>query len=181
MNLYHYFEKEKGPFAHLSGLPIDEAQRIQSDLQKEGKVFAAKRNPEYLTRRRYLEQLTRKLFIEKGGLPIRETPYYMVVEECPWLNTWYKDAGYIRIPISEFDLKTISFTYGDTFPTFSPKVTDNWEFRRTVYNYDEILKVIAKYGLPQNDWKEPIFAQPAYVEVQIWSDEPIAQYRLFRM
>ncbi len=102
----------------------------------------------------------------------------MVVEECPWLNTWYKAADHIRIPISEFDLKTISFTYGDTFPTFSPKVTDHLEFRKTVYTYNEILKIIDKYGLPQNDWKEPIFAQPAYVEAQIWSDWPIAQYRL---
>lgn len=177
MNLYHYFEKEKGPFVNLSELPLDEAQKIQDNLQNEGKVFAARRNPQYLSRRRYLEQLTRKMFIEKGGLPIRQTPYYMVVEECPWLNTWYKTSDHIRIPISEFDLKTLSFTYGDTFPTFSPKVTDHLEFRKTVYTYDEILKVINKYGLPQNDWKEPIFAQPAYVEVQVWSDWPIAQYR----
>ncbi len=177
MNLYHYFEKEKGPFVNLSELPLDEAQKIQDNLQNEDKVFAAKRNPQYLSRRRYLEQLTRKMFIEKGGLPVRQTPYYMVVEECPWLNTWYKAADHIRIPIGEFDLKTISFTYGDTFPTFSPKVMDHLEFRKTVYTYDEILKVINKYGLPQNDWKEPIFAQPAYVEVQIWSDWPVEQYR----
>lgn len=66
MNLYHYFEKEKGPFVNLSELPLDEAQKIQDNLQNEGKVFAARRNPQYLSRRRYLEQLTRKMFIEKG-------------------------------------------------------------------------------------------------------------------
>jgi len=175
--LYHYFEKEAGPFANLSELSLDDEQKIQDKLKREGKVFAAQRNAEYFSRRRYLEQLVRKLFMEKGGCPIRQTPYYMVVGECPWLETWYQAGRHVKIPISEFDLKTISFTYGDMFPTFSPKVTDDLEFRRTVYTYDEILNIIDKYGLPQNTWRQSVFAQPAYVEVQVWSDEPIAHYR----
>lgn len=72
----------------------------------------------------------------------------------------------------------MSFTYGDTFPTFSDKVTDNFEYRKKVYTYAEILKIIEKYGLLQDKWSNPIFAQPAYVEVQVWSDNPIMRYRL---
>lgn len=117
------------------------------------------------------------MFIEKGGNPLRITPFYMVVGECTWLSTWYKESGYIRIPIDEFDTRTLSFTYGDTFPTFSDKVKDNLEYRKTVYTYDEILTVIEKYGMPQDKWDKPVFAQPAYVEVQVWSDNPICRYR----
>lgn len=124
-----------------------------------------------------LEKLVRGLFIQKGGKPERQTPYYMVVGECPWLDSWYKESSHVKIPISDFDFNTISFTCGETFPTFSEKVTDNLEYRKTVYTYDEILKIIEKYGLPQDKWKEPIFAQPAYVEVQVWSDNPIMRYR----
>lgn len=173
--LYHYFEKEKGAFNNLSEINIEEAQKIQSQLSG---VFASQRNSEYLFRRKYLEKLVRELFVQKGGKPERQTPYYMVVGECPWLNSWYKESSCVKIPISDFDTNTISFTYGDTFPTFSDKVTDNFEYRKTVYTYAEILKIIEKYGLPQDKWSNPIFAQPAYVEVQVWSDNPIMRYRL---
>lgn len=57
-------------------------------------------------------------------------------------------------------------------------MTDNLEYRRQVYTYEEILSIIEKYGMPQDFWDEPIFAQPAYVEVQVWSDLPINRYRV---
>ena len=33
----------------------------------------------------------------------------MTLGECPWLKQWYKNAKEIKIPISAFDPKTISF------------------------------------------------------------------------
>ena len=174
--LYHYYERETGPFVSLSNSTIEEAQQIQNRLKAENETFAAKRDDRYLTRRQYLEQLVRSMFIEKGGQPIRQTPHYMVIGECPRLAAWYKNGVYIKIPIKEFDMKTVSFTYGDTFPTFSPNVTDDLEYRRKVYTYDEILVIIEKYGLPQDSWDEPIFAKPCYVEAQVWSDTPIKYY-----
>ena len=84
--------------------------------------------------------------MEKGGMIDIATPFYMVVEHCPWLYTWYEQPDYLRIPIKEFDLKKISFTYGDSMPTFSPKVNDSKEYRRKVYTYDEILNIMYKYG-----------------------------------
>ena len=174
MYLYHYYEKSVGAFRNLSELDIEQAQKIQDRLEG---VFASERNERYLIRRRYLEDTVRRMFIEKGGNPLRITPFYMVVGECPWLSTWYRESGYIKIPIDEFDTRTLSFTYGDTFPTFSDKVKDNLEYRKMVYTYDEILTVIEKYGMPQDKWDKPVFAQPAYVEVQVWSDKPICRYR----
>ena len=177
MYFYHYFEKSKTPLLSLSALPMEEAAEIQNILVSENKTFAAQRNAGYLPRRKELERLVHKLFIEKGGKPEKETPHYFVIGECPWLTTWYEQADYIKIPISEFDLQTVSFTYGDTFPTFSPNVIDGMEYRNTVYTYEEILKIIEKYGMPQDKWDKPIFAQPCYVEAQVWSDEPALRYR----
>ena len=34
----------------------------------------------------------------------------MVVEFSPWLSTWYEQPDYIRIPIEEFDFRTVSLT-----------------------------------------------------------------------
>jgi len=174
--LYHYYEKEIGPFVSLSNMTLENAQIIQDSLKVKNKTFAAQRYEGYLARRQYLEQLVRTMFIEKGGSPIRQTPHYMVIGECPWLATWYEESAYVRIPIKEFDMNTVSFTYGDTFPTFSPNVTDDLEYRRQVYTFSEILEIIDKYGLPQDSWNEPVFAKPCYVEAQVWSDTPIKNY-----
>lgn len=69
----------------------------------------------------------------------------------------------------------ISFTYGDSFPTFSDRVQDHREYRRQIYTLPEILHLIEQYGLPQEIWpQEPhFFGQPAYVEAQLWSDDPL--------
>lgn len=174
--LYHYFEKSKEPFLSLSALPMEEAVDIQTKLIAENKTFAAQRNERYLTRRKELEKLVYKLFIEKGGKPEKETPHYFVIGECKWLATWYEQADYIKIPISEFDLQTVSFTYGDTFPTFSSNINDGMEYRNTVYTYEETLKIIEKYGMPQDKWDKPVFAQPCYIEAQVWSDDPVLRY-----
>ena len=58
-----------------------------------------------------------------------------------------------KIPIEKFDIRTISFTYGDSHPTFSDRVNDGKEYRKKLYTYDEILEVIKKYGLPQ-EWND---------------------------
>ena len=42
--------------------------------------------------------------------------------------------------------------------------------------YAEILEVIDKFGLPQ-DWNDEGKHGPErYIEVQVWSDEPIKKY-----
>lgn len=81
--LYHYYEKEVGPFVSLSDLKLEEAKHIQQQIKKRGKTFAAERSDDYLERRSYLEQLVRSKFVEKGGHPVRQTPHYMVLDECP--------------------------------------------------------------------------------------------------
>ena len=179
MHLYHYFEKAKGPFLSLSALPLEEAVVIQNKLNFENKTFAAQRNEKYLSRRHELERLVRKQFIEKGGKPEKDSPHYFVIGACPWLATWYEHADFIKIPINEFDMQTVSFTYGDTFPTFSPDIADGMEYRNTVYIYEEIIKIIEKYGMPQDKRDKSTFGQPCYVEAQVWSDKPINKYGKF--
>ena len=68
---------------------------------------------------------------------------------------------------------------GDSHPTFSPRPReDDWkEYRRQLYTYEEILKIIGKYGLPQ-DWNDDgKFGPERYVEAHVWSEEPVGRYR----
>lgn len=103
----------------------------------------------------------------------------MIVEHSPWLSTWFENSAFLKIPIEEFDLKTISFTYGDSHPTFSPRVNnmDGKEYRKKLFTYDEILMIIEKYGLPQTWNDDGKYGPERYIEVHIWCDEIIDKYR----
>lgn len=178
MYLYHYYDKNFQPFLNLSDLPTKEAESILARIRQENpNSFCAKRAPEYMEKRFYFENILREEFAKKGGRIERKAPHYMTVEHSPWLNSWYENGAFIKIPIEEFDVNTLSFTYGDSHPTFSDRVNDGKEYRKQLYTYDEILKIIDKYGLPQ-DWNDDGKLGPErYIEVHVWSDETIRCYR----
>ncbi len=172
---YHYYEKHNGPFKNLSNLSLVTAQDVLDKIKAENQLMAAHRYPGYLERRKELEQIAKNLFIAKGGKPVRKVPHYMVVGECTWLQTWYQEGCYVKIPLTAFNPETISFSYGDLFPTFSPRVTDQKEYRRQVYTLSEIIRIIEKYGFPQ-DWNsEGIHGPERYIEVQVWDDQPLKE------
>ena len=181
MHLYHYYDKETGPFVNLSDLPIDEAIAVLNTIkQTKPKSQSATRSPAgYMKRRHEIEEILKTEFTKKGGIIRRKAPHYMVVEHSPWLATWFDDAAYIKIHISEFDLNTVSFTYGDAFPVFSENShkMDSKEYRRKLYTYNEILTIIEKYGYPQ-DWNNDGAHGPSrYIEAHIWCDDVIGKYR----
>lgn len=177
INLYHYFDKTIGPFVNLSDLPIDEAKLILDTIKiTKPNSQSAKRHDKYVEYRRNCENIIRSEFEIKGGIINRKSPHYMVIEHSPWLSTWYENSAFIKIPIEKFDIKTISFTYGDSMPTFSQTINDGKEYRKKLYTYDEILKIIEKYGLPQ-DWNDDgKYGPERYIEAHVWSDEIINKY-----
>lgn len=119
-------------------------------------------HPNNVGRCGHYEDILREKFLEKGGKITRKVPYYMVVGECKFLEGWYENSAYIKINIDDFEKNTISFTYGDSHPTFSDKINDNKEYRKKLYTYDEILDIIDRYGLPQ-DWNsDGIFGTERY-------------------
>jgi hypothetical protein len=176
-HFYHYYEKRKGPFVNLSGLDIADAKKIQIRLAKNEKVFAAKRPDDYLERRHELENIAYRLFLRKGGKPRKRYPHYMVLEECRWLETWYESPAFIKIPIASFDMNTVSFSYGDLFPTFDETANDGKEYRKKIYTYEEILALIKKYGLPQVWNPDGTYGPERYVEAHVWDDEIIGHYK----
>ena len=169
--LYHYYEKSKGPFLNLSDFDIDMAQSVMDEIKANNDLMAAHRYDGYLKRRVYLEGMARELFIAKGGKPIRQVPHYMVIGRCDWLLTWYHEPEFIKIPIDSFPVSSISFSYGDLFPTFSDRVTDGREYRKQIYTLDEINLLIQKYGLPQQWNAGGEHGPERYIEAQIWDDE----------
>lgn len=177
MYLYHYFDRRTGPFRSLTSIGAEEAGKVMETIRKERpNSQCAARDDAYVERRRSCEAILRAEFAKKGGKMEIPSPHYMVIEHSPWLSTWYEQGDFLKIPIDEFDLGTLSFTYGDSMPTFSPRVNDGKEYRKRLYTYDEILKLIEKYGLPQ-DWNDDgKFGPERYIEVHVWSDKTIRKY-----
>lgn len=178
MYLYHYYDKTIGPFVNLSDIPLHEANNILETIRKEKpNVQSAKRQLSYMEDRLHYEEILKAEFIKKGGVIRRKAPHYMVIEHSPWLSTWFDNCAYIKIPIEEFDINSISFTYGDSHPTFSQRINDGKEYRKKLYTLSEIMKVIEQYALPQ-DWNDDgTYGPERYVEAHIWSDETIDNYR----
>ena len=176
--LYHYYDKTIGPFVNLSDLEIDKAKAVLEAIKtNKPNSQSAKRHATYMEDRLHYESILRDEFIKKGGKPRRKAPHYMVVGHSSWLaSSWFENTGCISFPISKFDMETISFTYGDSHPVFSPRSNpmDDKEYRRKLYTFDEISEIIRKYGLPQ-DWNnDGKYGPERYVEAHIWDDEVIS-------
>lgn len=175
MYLYHYYDRRTGPFKSLTSLTPKEASEVLAKIRDERPdSFCAQRDEQYIIRRRRCEEILRKGFQAIGGVMDIDSPHYMVVEASPWLSTWYEQSEYIKIPIEKLDISKISFTYGDSMPTFN--YDDGKEYRKKVYSYDGILKMIEKYGLPQvwnNDGK---YGPERYIEAHVWTDDVISEY-----
>ena len=177
MRLYHYFEREKGPFRSISDLSDEDGEKVLEQIRKDKPdVFLAKRPSDYLQKRRRFEAILRNEFIKIGGRPERDTPHYMVVEEVPFFEKWYEHTASIIIDTDELDTSMLSFTYGDSHPTFSGNVKDGKEYRNRLYSFEEIQNIIDKYGLPQ-EWNPDFkYGQECYVEVQVWTDRGLEKW-----
>jgi len=179
LNLYHYYDKTVGAFVNLSDISMEEANNVLNNIRiTKPNVYCAKRQETYMEDRHYYEEILKTEFLKKGGKIKRNSPHYMVIEHSPWLSTWYENCSFIKIPINEFDLETVSFTYGDSHPVFSSKKhkMDDKEYRRKLYTFNEILKIIEKYDLPQKWNDDGAYGPERYIEAHIWSDETIEKY-----
>ena len=172
MFLYHYYDKRTGPFKSLTALPEDEADKVLKEvIEKRPNSMCAKRDDSYISKRRACEEKLKNEFAKKGGIIEIPSPHYMTLGHSPWLYSWYEEPEYIKIPIDKVDTRKISFTYGDSMPTFSDLITDGKEYRKKVYTYEEILEVIEKYGFPQ-EWNDDGAHGPErYIEAHVWSDD----------
>ena len=183
MYLYHYFEKERGPFLSMSDLPAEEAKKI---VDAHDKLSAEKDGREYVENesdfhgqelRRLIEIEMRNKFAVKGGKILRKYPYYMILRNEDMSDgAIYYDGDFIKIPVDEFDMNTVSFTYGDSTQNSDPGTFSDKPYWNQVYNFAEILEVIKEYGwiTKSDNWNWCI---PCYIEAQLWSDAQIEKYR----
>ena len=176
MLLYHYYDSKIGALRNLSDLTVDEADKILAEIKKnKPDTMCAKRQADYMSARKRYEDILRTEFLKKGGLIERQVPHYFVVGKCAWLESWFENPAYIEVDTDNLDTRTISFTYGDSHPTFSDRVNNGKEYRKQLYTFEEIPALIEKYGYPQ-DWNaDGKFGPERYIEAHIWTDRGIVK------
>lgn len=174
MKLYRYFALRKDLFAGVFDLDITS----EDDIDKYHEILPRNYDRNYIRRRIETERKLYTLFKSKGGSPRRKHPYYLTLGNCDrWFFGEKHCFGSLVFDLDEFDPDTVSFTYGDSIPTFMDEFDDGKAYRKQVYTLSEIRELIRTYGYPQ-EWNPLAQRGPEnYIEVQVWSDHPIMEYR----
>ncbi len=161
----------------LSSLPKEEALCIIANLQgRNGAVYRRFRDPEqYLRQRQETENWVRDEFIRKGGEPISTYPQYFVIEQSVWIEEGYNgQSRIVQFPISAFSPKHVSFTYPDSMLSYwlkgqTAQVFYRPEYHGQVFTWNEIRKIIDKFGIPREEWRtEEVRRYDLFIEAQVW-------------
>lgn len=178
MILTHYYHKEDRPFQVLSSLTEDKALDVMAKLgDRTGLVYRRFSHPQnYLRRRLETENWVRQEFIRKGGQPVSDYPQYFVVERAVWLEEGFDGQSCaIRMPLSAFDAKQVSFTFPDSMVSYwlrnqIEKEFYHPEYHGQVFVLSEIDKIIDKFGIPDQEWRT-VGARKYdfFIEAQVWS------------
>lgn len=178
MLLYRYFHDFIDPFRNFTDFNFSSGKEYVRYI-KEHKIPCPRSYDEYYFEKRIIiEKEIRQSFIDLGGKPINEHPIYMVLGNCDyWFYRVKRCVGSLAIPLNDFDTSTISFTYGDSLPSFDAYPGFIRPYSHKVYTIDSIYEIIKKYGLPQNWNADGSHGWETYIEVQVWNDAPLIFYR----
>jgi hypothetical protein len=185
----HYYRASRQPFQNLSDLEQETALDVMRQLMRERQAELQHRifGGTYLKMRCLTEQRLREGFLMVGGQPTRAVPHYFVLGESPWFRGLAHDMQEIRLPISDLPASATSFTYPDSFtamgagPEFGfPQ--DPKPHHGRVYLLQELERIVTGFGLPASRTEDDYGGYEHrtlehYIEVQLWSDEPITQHR----
>ncbi len=185
--LTHYYSIDKEPFQSLSALSDEEAIQIMEKLCDDTPYGERFKNPiQYLKDRKDTERWVRAEFMAKGGRPNDKFPTPMVLGSSKWLVEVAPNRekhGEIRIPFSVLTEYDVSFTYPDSmlsreFGREKPVEYYQAELHGKVFTLSEILSLVEKRGMPEEDWeiKLPKHLAP-YIEAQVWNRKLLFEYR----
>jgi len=183
----HYHLATRPPLLNLCDLPADRLERVVAELEAERAAGLSSRvfGRRYMELRRRTEEKLRALFVAAGGQPQRVAPHYFVLGESRWFQGLAADMTRLMIPLADLPSEVTSFTYPDSFTAMGIVAEYGIAYEWTpcherVFRIEELTEVIERYGLPPDeagdygDYHRDLFER--YVEVQVWSDEPLRAF-----
>ncbi|WP_035900841.1 hypothetical protein [Labrenzia sp. DG1229] len=189
-HITHYYSRTDRPFQNLSDLdPEALSQTLAALRQRKSENPAFKRvfGNAYMNFRRKTESKLRELFEARGGKPERQSPHYFILGECDWFAGLYPDPGVVTLDWRFLPEESTSFTYPDSFismrfgPEFGLPSEPRQPYHEKVFFLHELTDVVSQFGLPDGgavedyaDYHKRKFEK--YIEVQIWTDDPVAEF-----
>jgi hypothetical protein len=180
----HYHRASRPPFLNLSDLDDAALAPVVEQLMAERRDGTSRRafGRRYMELRRRTEERMRRLFLDAGGSPERRAPHYSVLGGSRWFTGLADDMVAVTLPIDALPDAVTSFTLPDSFTAMglAPEYGLPYEprpYHGRVYRTGELADVIARHGLPDDEpggydgYERRPFER--YVEVQLWSDEPV--------
>jgi hypothetical protein len=169
---------------NLCDLPADRLERVVAELEAERAAGLSSRvfGRRYTELRRRTQERLRALFVAAGGQPQRVAPHYFVLGTSRWFQGLAPDMARLTVPLTDLPSAVTSFTYPDSFTAMGMVaeygIAYEWRpYHERVFRIEELTEVIERYGLPPDDvgdygdYHRDLFER--YVEVQVWSDEPL--------
>lgn len=132
---------------------------------------------ERIHRRRKIERWLHQEFCLLGGKPQTRHPCYFTLEESPFLKQFGCYEGtpkQVKLPLSMFSSKNISFTYPDSF--FSDWLSRNRdhalynsELSGKVFSLEQMVRLQENNVIPKDVYMEtPDYPFHFYIEAQVW-------------
>jgi hypothetical protein len=183
----HYYRAARRPFLNLSDLTDEQLDSVIDGLMVERLSGDHRRafGRRYMELRRRTEAKMRRLFIEAGGRPERTSPHYFVLGESRWFEGLADDMCTVELSIDQLPESSTSVTYPDSFTAMAiaPKYGLPYEprpYHEQVFPLGQLHELIEKWGLPEDPvgGYENYEGRPfeMYVEIQVWSDEPVRPF-----
>jgi hypothetical protein len=133
--------------------------------------------------RRRTEARLRELFIAAGGQPQRPTPHYFVLGDSPWYEGLAENMQRVQLPLSALPASQTSIAYPDSFTAITPGTSSGLghqakPYHGQVFLLSELPGLVERFGIPDPRWDGnyqswATWPAEAYIEVQLWSDDPI--------
>jgi hypothetical protein len=186
----HYYLAGRRLFLNLSDLDGPELAVVLAEMEglrragKQHLPFGAR----YMAVRRRTELRLRELFTARGGKPQRSAPHYFVLGESPWYERLAERMERVQLAVSALPEDKTSITYPDSFTAMesgpdSGVPLEPQPYHGHVFLLNELRELIKHYGVPSPSWTAEhkawtTWPQEAYIEVQLWVDDPVSRYLL---
>lgn len=179
----HYYLAQRRPFLNLSDVPDDQLPSVIADLQELSRSGQQTRTfgRVYVEWRRVTERALREGFDAAGGQRQREAPHYFVLGTSPWYEGLAAGMRSVTLDLASLPDEHTSWTLTDSFDAMGCGGSFGFPAREdrdtSVYRLADLDRVLAHH--PLYDERPDAYdlgpgATIPFVEVQLWSDEPVA-------
>ncbi len=179
--IYHYYYPKAGPLKSITEVPESDVDNVLKSISETTPIHHSRLTlfKDYLPHRKETELLMKKQFIERGGKPTRDFPFYFILGNSPDYSIGNPECEALVVDSSKIDTDILSFTFCDSmiaypFQPFFDESGYNFnylpkDFHGQTYHFNELGAVLNKHGHP-NDKHNSDYPFPGFIEVQVWGD-----------